>query len=666
MKNYTPLQTLTIDEYKTLFESLDEGCCIIKVLFDQKKKPVDFRYLEVNASFEKHAGVQDVVGKKASEVMGNLEDSWPQTYAEIAQTGIPSKFERYSEDLQRWFEVYAFRLGPSKDQKVAVFLKNITKRKIAAKKHEKLLGELRSQKERINNIFNHAPSFMCILRGPDHVFERVNKLYRQLVGNRDIIGEPVREALPETVKQGFIELLDRVYESGEPYEGKDIEITLYNQGINKQATEKRYLDFIYQPLRGSEGTITGIFVQGIDLTERHYAKEKLQAINNSLEERVKERTKAMRSYQKKLQSLASQLNKAEEQERQRLASELHDKLGQMLSVAKMQVDGLQYNITIQDSSSVKELKKTVDEALSYTQNLMSELEPPPALDKEDVTEVLLWTAKQIEKQGLEVIIENDERPKPVEKQMRTVIHQSVRELLLNVIKHAEVKKAHLILKRDHNEVLITVEDQGEGFKLNEQSLYTDTENKFGLFNIKERVEWHGGHFNIQSDEKHGTKATLSFPVMDRKKDKPQRESTNTIHRFTRLPGQSSSDSEHAIRIMLVDDHDMVRNGLRQMIEEKDGMMVIAEASNGKEAIELAQQTHPDVIIMDVNMPVMDGIEATQKIKNELPGIEVIGLSLHDSQEVLHNMEKAGSSAYLTKNEAFETLCDTIKAHVSHE
>lgn len=156
----------------------------LKFYLIKRKKPVDFRYLEVNASFERHAGVQDVVGKKASEVMGNLEDSWPQTYAEIAQTGIPSKFERYSEDLQRWFKINAFRLGSPRDKKVDIIFNNITEQKNAAINHKKLLRQLRSQEARLNNIFQHAPSFMCILRGPDHIFERANDLYRKLVRNR--------------------------------------------------------------------------------------------------------------------------------------------------------------------------------------------------------------------------------------------------------------------------------------------------------------------------------------------------------------------------------------------------------------------------------------------------------------------------------------------------
>ncbi|MEX0928084.1 MAG: PAS domain S-box protein [Balneolales bacterium] len=120
--------------------------------------------------------------------------------------------------------------------------------------------------ERLAEVFKQAPSFMCILKGPDHVFERVNDLYRQLAGNRQILGKPLAEALPDTEDQGIKSLLDKVYETGETFTATDFRITLQrNAGM---PAEERFLDFTYQPLRESGGTINGIFVQGIDQTGR--------------------------------------------------------------------------------------------------------------------------------------------------------------------------------------------------------------------------------------------------------------------------------------------------------------------------------------------------------------------------------------------------------------
>ncbi len=165
-------------------------------------------------------------------------------------------------------------------------------------------------------------------------------------------------------------------------------------------------------------------------------------------------------------------------------------------------------------------------------------------------------------------------------------------------------------------------------------------------------------FEIESVPGDGTKATLYAPL----KEKETRSSEEEI-----LPPSQKErlqvELQQKIKVLLVDDHEMMRRGLRQMIEKQDDFIVAEEASNGKEAVELARETSPHIIIMDVNMPEMDGIEATQKIKTEMPDVCIIGLSLHDSSEVIENMLSAGASDYLTKNEAFESLIATIRSEI---
>lgn len=118
--------------------------------------------------------------------------------------------------------------------------------------------------------------------------------------------------------------------------------------------------------------------------------------------------------------------------------------------------------------------------------------------------------------------------------------------------------------------------------------------------------------------------------------------------------------QKVIDVLLVDDHKMIREGLRSTINGQQYLTVIGEASNGEEAIIFAEDNFPDVIVMDVDMPVMGGIEATKIIMAILPKTSIIGLSLHESPTVKENMRKAGASAYLTKNDAFDALCATIR------
>lgn len=115
-----------------------------------------------------------------------------------------------------------------------------------------------------------------------------------------------------------------------------------------------------------------------------------------------------------------------------------------------------------------------------------------------------------------------------------------------------------------------------------------------------------------------------------------------------------------IKVFLVDDHQMMRSGLRNLINSERGLKVIAEASDGSEVLDQVKETSPDVIIMDVDMPIKNGIEATYEVKKLYPDLPVIGLSLHDNKEVADAMMRAGASVYVTKTEAFETLCSTIR------
>jgi len=133
----------------------------------------------------------------------------------------------------------------------------------------------RGEHERLRLMFEQSPGFMAMLRGPDHVFEFANTAYLRLVGPRDIQGRPVREALPEVEGQGFVALLDRVYETGIAHAGYAEPVSI--QRAADEPAEHRYLDFVYQPVRDSGGAVMGIFVQGADVTSRVVAEAGLRS-----------------------------------------------------------------------------------------------------------------------------------------------------------------------------------------------------------------------------------------------------------------------------------------------------------------------------------------------------------------------------------------------------
>ncbi|MEO7599933.1 MAG: PAS domain-containing protein [Opitutus sp.] len=158
---------------------------------------------------------------------------------------------------------------------VAGSTRDITERKQSEVANERLVKELEAEENRLADVFRQAPSFMCVLRGPDHVFERANDRYYELVGQRELIGRTMRDAFPELEGFGFSELLDRVYATGVEYIGKELSILLQREP--GQPLEERYLDFVYQPLRDADGQVTGILAQGVDLTDRKRAEFALRA-----------------------------------------------------------------------------------------------------------------------------------------------------------------------------------------------------------------------------------------------------------------------------------------------------------------------------------------------------------------------------------------------------
>lgn len=133
---------------------------------------------------------------------------------------------------------------------------------------------LNSEKDRLRQMFEQAPGFVATLVGPDHVFEIANNAYRELVDNREIIGLPLREALPEVAEQGVLELLDGVLKSRVPYVGRSFRVLLNRQG--EALADERFLDFIYQPVFNDWGESTGIFVQGHDVTEQKLTEDALR------------------------------------------------------------------------------------------------------------------------------------------------------------------------------------------------------------------------------------------------------------------------------------------------------------------------------------------------------------------------------------------------------
>jgi PAS domain S-box-containing protein len=160
------------------------------------------------------------------------------------------------------------------------------------KAHHETTRLLDSERLRLLSLFDQAPGFMAVMRGPDHVFEMANQTYYRLAGGRELIGKPARLAFPEIEGQGFFELLDEAYRSGKPFLGRAMPVFIQRDA--GAAMEQLFVDFVYQPVIESDGTITGIFCQGNDVTAQKLAQDLLVQHQTQLEDLVSERTEALR------------------------------------------------------------------------------------------------------------------------------------------------------------------------------------------------------------------------------------------------------------------------------------------------------------------------------------------------------------------------------------
>jgi PAS domain S-box-containing protein len=199
----------SIEHNRTLFNAIDEGFCIVEVIFDKNEKPIDYRFMEVNQSFEKQTGLVNAQGKRMRELKPKHEEHWFEIYGKIAVTGQPVRFENRAEQLHRWYDVYAFRFGQPENRQVAVLFNDISERKRVEK-------ELLLQGEILKNISEG----INLIRVKDEVIVFTNSKFDKMFGyySEELIGKHVSilnapsGKSPEEIKQDIADIAKRTGE----------------------------------------------------------------------------------------------------------------------------------------------------------------------------------------------------------------------------------------------------------------------------------------------------------------------------------------------------------------------------------------------------------------------------------------------------------------------
>jgi signal transduction histidine kinase/CheY-like chemotaxis protein len=370
-----------------------------------------------------------------------------------------------------------------------------------------------------------------------------------------------------------------------------------------------------------------------------------------------------------LRRLASQLTVTEQNAREQLARTLHDGLQQLLFMAGISLDqALKAGSHDDQAGLLQRARADVKEAMEAARSLSLNLFPP-VLHLGGLPAALEWLAGRTQAQySVSVSVSADPKANPATSDARVVLFEAVRELLFNAVKHAHVDRVDVNLELGTDDTIrIQISDAGAGFDPT-VTLHPNNQHQvgLGLFSIQERLRLLGGRLDIQSAPGKGARFTLTLPRTELPVLPADIVETRR-HRAgwrERLADESPRATTKSLRILIADDHAVVRAGLRQLFNGQPPLQVVGEAANGVEAISKAIELQPDVVLMDVSMPQMNGIDATREIRLTLPQIRIVGLSTHADENWERLMRQAGADVYFTKGEETDRLLNYLLSLVA--
>lgn len=293
------------DKYRTLLDSIDEGFCVVDVIFDKNNNPIDYRFLEINAAFEKQTGLHDAEGKLMRDLRSNHEEHWFEIYGKIALTGNPIRFEKPAKELNRFYDVYAFKIGGKESRKVAILFNDITERKRVEEELKRSEETARQRAEELEKLMDMVPAAIFLSEDP---------YCKSIVGNEE--GNRMYEVgrgtdvSAGTTKGETFNVERRFFKEGK--ELKPEELPMQMAAKNGEEVLKFEMDALLPsgkiitmfgnacPLFDNNGNVRGCFGAYIDVTNLKQTEKALKDVRDNLEEQVKERTKELYNERQRL------------------------------------------------------------------------------------------------------------------------------------------------------------------------------------------------------------------------------------------------------------------------------------------------------------------------------------------------------------------------------
>ncbi len=658
------LERLT--EIEMIYKNAPVGLCVLDT---------ELRFVRLNERFSRITGipVSGHIGRTMADIIPEIAVIAEPIMQRVFSNGtpVPDIEIKGTSVIQpgksRYWLSHFYPIFNTEDEITGlnVVFEEITERKHAEQTARRRAAELEA-------IMDNVPAFVMISRDPDGHHITGNRASHELVHLPP--GTNLSFTAPENQRPGQFKIVRDGKEI--PYEDLPLQqAARHGRYIRDAEMEMVFIDGRSRTLFGNaapilddSGNSQGAVGAFIDITERKHAESQLKDINTTLEHRVRERTSQLESVNAdlkrragQLQVLALKLSEAEDKERRRLAELLHDDLQQLLAAAKLQLG--QLSELSSGNQKFEQILEQVDRILSdsvrKTRNLSHELSPS-VLSHEGLVAAIKWMGRQMEtKHGLSVEIESEDNAEPATHPLRTFYYKAANEILFNVVKHAGTDAAHVSISRNSGNIEMTVSDRGKGFDP-ERVRVSGYDSGFGLFSIREHAKMLGGRLHIESTPGRGSRFVLSLP--DPEAGKSGEQGTG-LHSGAHKDSDRLFDrNREMIKVLVVDDHRMMREGLSSMLAKQPDIEIVGQAENGKQAIDKVRLYHPDVVLMDVSMPVMNGIEATSRIKDQWPNTCVIALSMYDEPDIHVAMIEAGAATYLNKTGPSETLLSVVRDH----
>ncbi len=489
-------------------------------------KDMKSRYVIANDKTLETFGLprEQVIGKNDYEIMPEKEEAGKNIEDDklVFETGKPTEITKHmtgADGKERWFQAIKVPQFDSKGNIIGLIgiARDITERK-------KVEEEIKRAAEEWGRTFDAIADLVFIV-DKDFTITKMNKAFPEALKLKpeDIIGKKCYELL---------------HKSDKPWPGCPFEKTKKDKEPRTQEVDDPNIGIplliTTSPIFDDNGKLVGAVHIAKDITERKRAEEALQKARDELEIRVEQRTadlervnKELRSeiterkkaeeklliYQKQLRSLASELSLAEERLRRRIATNVHDHVGQNLAISKIKIESLRESVSSSElAKGLEEIRDLIAQTIESTRSLTFELSPP-VLYELGFEAAMEWLVRQTRQQhGLSADFKADGQTKPLDNNVRVLLFQAVRELLVNVAKHAQAHNVTVSTRRVGNEIQVSVEDDGVGFDISQTGAHDYKTGGFGLFSIRERLGHIGGHLEVESEPGLGTRVTLVAPI----------------------------------------------------------------------------------------------------------------------------------------------------------